>query len=203
MYCPECGIEERDAKQFCRGCGTDMRRVRVAVDSPDSITASAVSARDEIGRAFAAKIKESRSAKDLAVVAQQVLPEIEKFLDSPEEKRMRRLRTGMIVACIGMGTAIGLTIVSTVMQKDDVIFLAALGLITFFIGLAFILNGMFLTVPRNGISDRSEDATGHRELDDLSGLTNALNAAQPSSLFTSVTEHTTTHLKEKLPVSRD
>ena len=53
MFCPECGIEERTANQFCRACGVDLRRVRVAVESPDSITASAVSARDEIGRAVA------------------------------------------------------------------------------------------------------------------------------------------------------
>ena len=57
-----------------------MRVVRNAMSAPDSITASAVSARDEIGRAVAAKIRETRSADELAKVTEEVLPEIEKFL---------------------------------------------------------------------------------------------------------------------------
>ena len=200
MFCPECGIEERQANQFCRACGIDMRRVRVAVESPDRITASAVSARDEIGRAIAAKIRESQSAQELAVVAENVLPEVEKFLESPEEKRMRRMRAGMILACVGIGTAIGISLVSMVMKDSDVIFLAALGLVTFFIGLGFILNGLFLTVPKKTLSDRSSDAASQRELD---GSTNDLKLPQPANLFSSVTEHTTKHLKEKQPTRAD
>jgi len=139
MYCPECGIEERQANQFCRACGTDLRNVRVAVETPDSITASAVSARDEIGRAVAAKIRETQGAYELKKVAEDVLPEIEKFLESPEEKRMRRMRTGMIISMIGLGAAIGITLASMRMNDRDVIFLAGLGVVAFFIGLAFVL----------------------------------------------------------------
>ena len=203
MFCPECGIEERSANQFCRACGTDLRRVRVAVESPDSITASAVSARDEIGRAVAAKIRETQSAKELSKVAEDVLPEIEKFLESPEEKRMRRMRAGMILSCIGIGTAIGISLVSMVMKDEDVIFLAALGLVTFFIGLGFILNGIFLTVPKKSLADRSSDADSQRELDGISGNTNDLRLAEMPAQFASVTEHTTHHLKEKQPIVRD
>ncbi|HLA94722.1 MAG TPA: hypothetical protein VK612_03300, partial [Pyrinomonadaceae bacterium] len=140
MFCPECGIEERNANQFCRACGVDLRRVRVAVGSPDSITASAVSARDEIGRAVAAKIRETRSAEQLAIVTEEVLPEIEKFLESPEEKRLRRLRAGMILSSIGMGVAIALSIIAVLQSgKEEFMFLAGLGVVTFFIGLGFIL----------------------------------------------------------------
>lgn len=203
MFCPECGIEERQANQFCRACGTDLRRVRVAVAEPDSITASAVSARDEIGRAIAAKIRETRTAEELAVVTEEVLPEIEKFLESPEEKRMRRMRTGMILSCIGVGAAIGISLASFFMQDEDVMFLAGLGVVTFFIGLAFILNGVFLTVPKKGLSDRSSDADSQRELDELPSNTNDLRLPEPASLFSTVTEHTTQHLKEKEPVARD
>src|SRR5215204_3279021 len=147
MYCPDCGLEDKQSNQFCRACGTDLRTVRNAIVEPDSITASAASARDEIGRAIAAKIREAKSPAELAVVAENVLPEIEKFLESPEEKRLRRMRTGMILSSIGLGTALGISLVSIVMKDDDVIFLAVLGVVTFFIGLAFILNGVFLTVP--------------------------------------------------------
>src|SRR5438445_1981185 len=158
MFCPECGIEERSANQFCRACGSDLRRVRVAVESPDSITASAVSARDEIGRAVAAKIREVDSARELKKVAEDVLPQIEKFLESPHEKRLRRIRVGTIIASAGMGTALGLFIIGAAMKEEGFLFLAALGLVTFFVGFGFILNGVFLTLPKNNIFDRSSDA---------------------------------------------
>ncbi len=106
MFCPSCGLEGEQSNQFCRACGTNLRPVRSALETPDNITASAISAREEIGRAIALKIQETKSAKELATVVEDVLPEIEKFLESPEEKRLRRLRKGMMVSSIGVGAAI-------------------------------------------------------------------------------------------------
>ena len=103
------------------------------------------------------------------------------------------MRTGIILAGIGLGTAIGISLVSLAMNDQDVIFLAALGVVTFFIGLAFILNGIFLTVPRNEVRDRSSEAAGQAVLDGMSFA----ELTQPASGFASVTENTTKHLKEK------
>jgi hypothetical protein len=203
MFCPDCGLEDRQSNQFCRACGADLRSVRGVLEKPDNITASAVTARDEIGRAVAAKIRETQSAHELKKVAEDVLPEIEKFLESPEERRLRRMRTGMLLSSIGLGTAIGISLVSMVMKDEDIIFLAALGLVAFFIGLGFILNGVFLTIPKKGLSDKSSDADSQRELDVIKGQTNDLVLPESTSLFSSVTEHTTQHLKEKEPVRRD
>ncbi len=203
MYCPECGIEERQANQFCRACGTDLRNVRLAVETPDSITASAVSARDEIGRAVAAKIRETQGAYELKKVAEDVLPEIEKFLESPEEKRLRRMRLGMLLSCIGAGAAIGISLASLAMKDDGILILAGLGVVAFFLGLGFILNGVFLTIPKRNVTDRSSEADSQRQLDGITGTTNDLQLPEPEILFSSVTENTTMHLKEKLPVGRE
>ncbi|HUR99872.1 MAG TPA: zinc ribbon domain-containing protein [Pyrinomonadaceae bacterium] len=200
MFCPDCGIEDKQSNQFCRACGTDLRPVRTAMLEPDSITASAASAREEIGRAVAVKIREAKSPAELAVVAEDVLPEIEKFLESPAEKRLRRMRTGVIVSSVGMGTAVGISLVSLLMQEPDVIFLAALGVVTFFLGLGFILNGVLLTVPKKGLPDRSPDADSQRQLDAANRQTTGLIHPQTSSPFSSVTENTTRHLKEKDPI---
>src|SRR3989442_2784020 len=97
MFCPSCGSNEQTS-QFCRACGTDLRPVRVSLERPDSITASAVSAREEIGRAVAQKIREAEDTRDLKRVAEDVLPKIEKFLESPEAKRLRRMSAGAIVS---------------------------------------------------------------------------------------------------------
>jgi hypothetical protein len=180
--------------------------VRTALERPDSVTASAVSARDEIGRAVAAKIRESTSAAELAVVAEEVLPEVEKFLESPEEKRMRRMRAGIILSSIGAGAALGVGFVSMfVLIKDfELVFLLALaGVVTFFFGLGIMLNGLFLTVPRKDTSDRSSDADRQRKLDLAPAPTNDLVLPEATNVFSSVTENTTQHLKEKDPVRRD
>src|ERR1700687_1442700 len=105
MYCPTCGSEERQVSQYCRACGTDLRVVRVSLERPDSITASAVSAREQISQAMAEKIRQMEP-DDLKRVAEDVLPQIEKFLESPEEKRLRRMRAGVTTAAAGLGVSI-------------------------------------------------------------------------------------------------
>src|SRR2546430_14442941 len=119
MFCPSCGSEERQASQYCRACGTDLRPVRVSIERPDSITASAVSAREEIGRAVAEKIRVVEVSRDLKRVAEDVLPQLEKFLESYEEKRLRRVRAGVVVAASGIGTWILGLIMSAVCSGPD------------------------------------------------------------------------------------
>ena len=213
MFCPSCGSEERQATQFCRACGTDLRRVRVSLDQPDSITAVAVSAREEIGRAVAEKIREVEDARDLKRVAEDVLPQIEKFLESYEEKRLRRVRAGVIMAASGFGTGILGLIMSAVLRGPDAeatLIVIGLGAVAFAIGLAFVLNGLLFTRPRKGLEDHSPEARAQNLLDAgyaspqlraggevqpsfrSQTTSNLKGAAQPS-----VTEHTTHHLKSE------
>jgi hypothetical protein len=199
-------MEEKQANQFCRACGTDLRGVRFAVESPDTITASAASARDEIGRAVAFKIREAKSAAELAVVAEDVLPEIEKFLESPEEKRLRRMRVGTLIASIGFGAALAFSLVTIFMKDDGMLIIAGLGVVALFIGLSFVINGLHLTIPKKDVSDKSSEAAGQRALDahlnELDAETNELVLPESNQVFASVTEPTTRHLKEKQAVPR-
>ena len=188
MFCPECGSEEREANQFCRKCGIDLRRVRVAVAEPDSVTASAVSARDEIGRAIASKIREYQSPNDLAVVAEEVLPEIEKFLESPEEKRLRRMRAGMITSGVGLGAAIGFAAAATAMGDAGILLLAGAGVVCVFIGMAIMLNGIYFSGTRKKQMEKGMPASEPRA-DELE--------MPVANLFASVTENTTRHLDGK------
>src|SRR3954465_7649144 len=160
MFCPSCGSEERQASQYCRACGTDLRAVRISMERPDSITASAVSAREEIGMAVAQKIREVEDARELKKVAEDVLPQIEKFFESPEEKRLRRLRVGTIISTVGIGVTVGLLLMSSVAQPGDregFVLASGLGIVTFFIGLGFLLNAFFFTRLRNA-ADQAEGA---------------------------------------------
>jgi hypothetical protein len=200
MFCPSCGFEEGQVNQFCRACGTDLRSVRTALSRPDAVTDSAVSAREEIGRAIAQKIRQTQSAEDLSVVVEEVLPEIEKFLESPEEKRLRRLRNGTVVASIGAGATIAFFIVSLLMGDKGFFIVAGAGFVFFFIGLTMLLNALLFTVPRQALPpDRSTDAESQREID---AETNELVLPEAREVFTSVTEDTTTRLGKKQPSRR-
>ena len=198
--------------QYCRACGTDLRPVRTTLERPDSITASAVSAREEIGRAVADKIREVEDARDLKRVAEDVLPQIEKFLESYEEKRLRRVRAGVIVAASGLGAVILGLVMSAVLREADIeaaVFVFGLGAVAFVVGLGLLLNGLLFTQPRKGLEDHSSDARSQNLLDAgyaspqlRSGneapsfraqTTSNLNQASGSS----ITEHTTHHLKQE------
>ena len=141
---------------------------------------------------------------DLKRVAEDVLPQIEKFLESPEEKRLRRVRAGVVVAATGVGS--GLLILLMSINAHDLIPFISLGVITFLIGLGMIINGLAFTIPKKGLLDRTAAAKAQKELEMKNGsfqnpiavslsaqgqTTNDLIAARPS-----VTEHTTHQLKQ-------
>lgn len=194
MFCPGCGMAENQANQFCRACGTDLRSIRNALERPDKITASAITAREEIGRVVAAKIRAMQSAEDLAVVVEDVLPEIEKFLESPEEKRLREIRKGVLVSTIGIGAVIAFFIASILMGDKGVLFVAGVGLVIFFVGLGIILNTLLFSAPKKLLPDNSPEAESQRKLD---ANTHELSLPESNQAYSSITEHTTEHLNQK------
>ena len=200
MFCPSCGLEDKQSNQFCRACGSDLRVVRGALAKPDNITVSATTAREEIGRAFAAKILEAENAVEMKIVAEDVLPNIEKFLESPAERRLRRVRVGTIIASVGIGVTILLAPFAVV--DPTAFFMPAVGLLVFFIGLAVAVNGWFFTVPPKAVENRSDEAMRQRELDANTTSQLVLPEAANFSESSSVVENTTQRLKEKQTIPR-
>lgn len=206
MYCPSCGSEERQLSQYCRACGTDLRVVRTSLERPDAITASAVSAREQIGMAVADQIRQMKSAKELNKIAENVLPAFEKFLESPEEKRLRRIRAGVVTSAIGLGATIVTVLMA--MDKGDIFPFVTPSLVTFLIGIGVIINGLLFTLPRKNLPGDVYDALSQHALDSglnrapyeapaARNLTNELDpGGQPQ---TSITEHTTHHLTTGKP----
>ncbi|HEX2270909.1 MAG TPA: hypothetical protein VHH35_15300 [Pyrinomonadaceae bacterium] len=173
--------------------------MRTSLERPDAVTASAMMAREQIGMAVADQIRQMKTAKELNKLAETFLPAFEKFLESPAEKRLRRMRAGVITASIGLGA----TLVAIVMTlaRGEVFELLIPGLVTFFIGLGIFINGLKFTVPRKELPGDAYDAASQRALD--FGLermtyeappvrTNELGSATQKPA--SVTEHTTHNL---------
>lgn len=141
MFCPTCGLTEDRQVQFCRGCGTDLRSIRTKLSAPDPSTSLVSgSARDEIARALAARIRDLEDLSEL----EDALPAIEQFMESPAERRLRRIRAGTICAAIGAGATVFFGLFAA-MQKD-LLFMPGLGIVLFMIGIGLIINGKFLTV---------------------------------------------------------
>ncbi|HLG15132.1 MAG TPA: hypothetical protein VJH03_11605 [Blastocatellia bacterium] len=181
--------------------------MRTAWQAPDVVTASAVSARDEIGRAIADRIKQFQSTGDLKEVAEDVLPEIAKFLESPEERRLRRVRAGVITASAGLGEAVLLLIAGLLAVKQDVALLGGFGLIAFLIGVGLIMNGLLFTLPRKHALDDSRKVKSGNALTELPDVADnrpaELRPGDPIAVAPSVTEHTTHQLPDRAPSATD
>ncbi|MEK6324926.1 MAG: zinc-ribbon domain-containing protein [Acidobacteriota bacterium] len=198
MFCPNCGSEERQVSQFCRACGTDMRAVRVSLEKPDAITASAVSARDEIGHAIADRIRELKKAGDLSKVAQEVLPQIEKFLEAPQQRRLRGIREGVVTSAIGLGVTVFFLVWG--LNEEKMLFLTGLGVTCFLIGLGLIINALLFTVPKQYVPQHSLDNRQTDLIDEapdrVIAVKRELTTAEPLSTPPSVPEQTTHHLTD-------
>jgi len=202
LFCPTCGAEERQPSQFCRGCGTDMRAIRVTLERPDDVTVAAVSAREQIGRVFAEKIREAEGSKDLKRIAEDVLPQIEKFLESPQEKRLRTARTGVVTAAVGVGAAVFALLLLTNANSPEgtSLLMGAVGLavVVFMIGVGLVFNSLFLTTPRKQLPAPFPDLNPEQLPENFPAPTTAqLLNETPALSVPSVTEHTTKHLGSK------
>jgi hypothetical protein len=176
--------------QFCRSCGTDLRSVRNKLAAPDPSTLTVTgSARDEIGRALAARIRDLDDLSEL----EDALPAIEKFMESPAERRLRRIRAGTICAAIGAGATVFFALFA--LMQRDLLFMPGLGIVLFLIGVGLILNGKFLTHPDDAppALPAPPDETLRRFMNDArapAALPTGENLTPPAA----VTENTTRHL---------
>ena len=202
VFCPSCGTQEREPYQFCRACGGDLRPLRASMQIATGPVDSAVTAREDIGRAVAAKIRDLKTAKELSKVVEEVLPQVEKFLESPQERRLRRLRAGLIMQAVGLGACAFFLLFS--LKEADMLFMSGLGIVVFLIGLATFLNGRYLSVPSASTKDnedrmRLRDTLDRPRLDTgrLLQESDAYPAPPPS-----VVEHTTRELRDVTAVPR-
>jgi hypothetical protein len=167
------------------------------------VTASAASAREEIGRAIADRIRELETGDDLKQMAEDVLPKIEKFLESPQERRLRRIRAGVYLTGIGLGVFLFFLLLS--MEQEDLIFLTSIGAAGFLVGLGIIINGLMFTVPKEQAGVRSLDAVKEeagRSIGSANTREELPAARQMSVPIASVTDHTTHRLPNDPALAR-
>jgi hypothetical protein len=144
--------------------------------------------------AVAERIRLVEKAKDLEHIAEDVLPQIEKFLESPEERKLRRVRAGLITAAIGFGATAG----AILLALNDIFFMPLVGaaIILFLLGLGVMINGLWFTIPRKQLPPSMWEnlPTEPFELTQRPTAPTHNTAPVRESQPSSVTEHTTHHL---------
>src|SRR5262249_8229274 len=161
MFCPNCGIEDMRSSQFCGSCGSELPVPRPTPDQrPETSPIPGNTAREEIGRALADKIRQSENAADLKIVIQEILPVAERFLETADERRMRneqnelkvaqnalrRARKGTVTTTIGFAAALAFLVMG--LASRDPVWLVPFipSIIGFLIGIGILLNALFFTV---------------------------------------------------------
>ena len=190
MYCPQCGSTQTDELNFCKSCGAHLQAVRTA------LVAGANPEKFDWNKTWLAEMLMSSEESTRRAA------EIERLQGkTPETKRRNEIKAGVITASAGISLSIVLSVImEAIVINGRLSELAAdilsrvwiVGLIPVFVGIALIVNGVFIS--KKGVSvDTPGEAAKNAEPGQLpSADTNHLPPAIPFS----VTDSTTRHLDE-------
>jgi hypothetical protein len=123
---------------------------------------------------------------------------------TPEVKRYNEIKAGVIVSCVGIGVSVFLFLlmmgIAASAGPDDAAILLRVwvaGIIPFMVGLALIINGLFVSKKMIEVMERGRKGTD--ALQDGGPTPRGLRAADPNEFIpvnmSSVTDQTTRHLE--------
>ena len=191
MLCPRCNSNQSDEIKFCTFCGANLQAVRDALDAPEK--------KFDWGNTWVAEMFMSGQAAEIRK------REMERQLGiTPEVKRYNEIKAGVIVSCVGIGVAIFLFIlmqgIAAHARPEDAEILRRVwvsGLIPFMVGLALIINGVFVSKKMVQVMERGRKETD--ALEDGGPTPRGLRPADTNEFIpanmSSVTDQTTRHLE--------
>ena len=207
MFCPQCGNKMSDELKFCNLCGANLYAVRQVVATRDP--------------GPAAGPRESGEKFDWSKtwVAEMMLSEAERKnrqadLEqrrglTPEIKRYNEIKAGVIVSSVGLGVMFFLYIIGMAIFRsgqnppEDAEIIRSIwvaGFIPFMVGLALIINGLFVSKKIVELHKRERLSAPDALASGAAGQQPALKSADTSEFIPpgfSVTEGTTKHLTVK------
>jgi hypothetical protein len=190
MFCPRCGTSQSDELRFCKGCGANLHAVKTLIDPKEG------EKKFDWSDTWVAEMFLSGDAH----VRRKA--ELERALGlTPEVKRYNEIKAGVITASVGLafmlflavfmqGIILGAKIPDDTAEILSRIWLA--GVIPLFIGIALIVNGVF-------VSKKIVEASRREALPERTPDTNLLPARDTREFVPtnfSVTEETTRHLSD-------
>src|ERR1043165_9622789 len=143
MFCPQCGTSQSEDLRFCKQCGMNLQAARQAATTLD------VGGKIDWSKTWVAEMFMSE--------AEQIRrhQELERMMGiTPEVKRYKEIKAGVIVGSLGIALMIFLSILMEAIVMGGKVphdtgeilnSLWAVGLIPFFIGVALMINGIFVS----------------------------------------------------------
>lgn len=196
MFCPQCGSTQPDELNFCKSCGTNLGVIREAVQTGKP------PAKFDWTKTWVAEMFQS---SEQALLKEKELERLKGV--TPDTKRRNEIKAGVITASVGIGVMVFLyifmqgIILSGQPKPGEAEILSRVwiaGFIPLMVGLALIINGVFVSKLFSGGKGTDESARANQ----LSGQPSHeyLPPADTSELFPagfSVIDETTQHLAEK------
>ncbi len=193
MFCPRCGANQSEDLKFCKLCGANLYAVRQVVDDRE------IGEKFDWNKTWVTEMflsaEEKKKRKEELERQRGITPEI---------KRYTEIKTGVIIASVGLAVAIFLyvfmegLILAGKVSADSAEILSRLwvaGVIPLFVGIAFMVNGFF-------VSKKMIEEVARRTTELSPGLSDASPDSLPNAdarefipTRFSVTEDTTKHLR--------
>ena len=194
MFCPSCGIETREPLKFCKQCGANLRRIQgVMGKGGGGSRAHSVVSLDQMA------LEEYQEERE------------RKKKNTPEEKRLNEIKTGVITSSVGLGVMIFFSllfdaIANTVSGPEASILrsLWGVGLVPFLVGLGIIFNGLVVGKKLVELKRQQGQFAPQPLFSAVPGTSPVpplSETAQPAIGDSSITESTTTKLREPFPLS--
>jgi hypothetical protein len=194
MFCPRCGSNQSDELKFCKSCGANLYAVRQVVDARQTD--------EKIDRSkpwfadIALSEAESKRRKEELDHRRGITPEV---------RRYNEIKGGVITGSVGLALAIFLNVfmqglvLSGKVQPDVAEILSRLwivGVIPFFVGIALIVNGVFVSKRLAEVARQAAlNEPNVLEKDANPGLLRSADTTEFIPSGFSVTEGTTKHLR--------
>ena len=194
MFCPRCGSNQSEELRFCKVCGANLSAVRQAVDTRK--TGEKVDRNKPWFAEMAISDAESRRRQEELDHQRGITPEVTRY---------NEIKAGIITGSIGLALAIFLNvfmhglILSGNVSANAAEILSRLwiaGVIPLFIGIALLVNGMFVSKRLAEIARQAAQPGLNLPEKDTNPL--ELRSAETTEFIPSgfsVTEQTTKHLR--------
>jgi hypothetical protein len=193
MFCPQCGSTQSDDLKFCKSCGVNLDAVRQVATMRDP-NAKFDWSRTWVAEMFLSDGERRRRNEQI---------ERERGI-TPEMKRYTEIKAGVITSSAGVGVMIFLyalmqgIILSGHQPASDAAILGRIwiaGVIPFFVGLALIINGVFVSKKLVETAGQGKQTDVLRSAGEHPALRSP-NTAEFIPRSFGITEGTTKHLSD-------
>jgi hypothetical protein len=142
MFCPQCGNKQSEELKFCNLCGANLYAVRQVVSTREP------EEKFDWSKTWVAEMFMSEAERNRRTAELELRSGV-----TPETKRYKEIKAGVITSFVGVGVmiflwVIGMAIYRVQPQDPDVEIIRSVwvaGVIPFMVGLALIFNGLFVS----------------------------------------------------------